>query len=314
MKQPLSLTLIACFLIIAGVFALGCEVLFWLISIKHGELMRLMLWEQTGPLWALPWGIFVFNTIATVVTIVAGVAMLVGQEWGRKAYVAATVPVFALSFSNVVGISSLLGLLPPVFDTFRILSLPVWQEWLVLFVPISVVLTVAAMIFCLFVYMLYQPAVTEYFGQSRAAGRPISLTIVAWFIIVQAVQGIIALLLVMLYMLSLRTAPGEYQFEWIVGIVIPVLARTAMVVIGVAILQGRKWSRPAWVAGSVLLFILQSITVTLFFTSGKMGSMDAERLLTILPRMVAPLFVDLLIFALFAWLLYRRSVADCFRR
>ncbi|MDR2875080.1 MAG: hypothetical protein LBV44_04030 [Methylobacillus sp.] len=313
MKRPLSLILIACFLIVAGLLALGGEALFWLVWAKSGELTR----RHYGWIFLMPvWMILAFNTIATAVTIVAGVTMLAGREWGRKIYVAAIVPMFALSIGNVADISSVLALFPPVSNALYALSLPPAQQWLSLYAPTSVALIVAAMISCLFIYLLYRPDVTEYFGRPRTSNRPISLTIIAWGIIAQAALGIITMLIIMtVYLFFPEIISLEGQIKWETSwMLLSVGIKIAMIAIGIAILKGRAWSRHACSGIFVLALAIQIISITRFITTAVTQAGNTEMLLAVFLPRVAPLFFDLPLFALLIWLLYRRPASDYFRQ
>ncbi|WP_423371705.1 hypothetical protein [Burkholderia sp. LMG 32019] len=122
--------------------------------------------------------------------------------------------------------------------------------------------------------------------------RPISLTILAWIIIVtNAITGIYTPFTI--GMPTTQALLSHYLLPVWATLGISVIIEVVNVVIGIAILKGREWSRKTYIATSVFSFAFSFI------------NMPAS--------MFAVLIPGFLLFALFVYLLFRRPATAYFQ-
>ena len=123
--------------------------------------------------------------------------------------------------------------------------------------------------------------------------RPISLTILAWVIIVtNAITCVYTPFSI--GMPTTQALLSHYLLPVWATLGISVIIEVANIVIGLAILKGREWSRKAYVATSVLGFAFSFVNMP--------------------PSMFAVLIPGFVLFALFLYLLFRRPATTYFRR
>jgi len=212
MRRPTSLTVVAWLLILGGALALLSTVA------SYADLYaRYSPSCYLSPHLLMPWAMIAFLVIVAVVNIAAGLAILMGREWSRTVYIGV----------SVLGLSVAYADLPPmVLNNFP---------------GVPMVLLPFVLIFALFVYLLYQPAAAEYFGRPHPLQRPVSLTIVAWFLIVSGTLNTIRMLSPSKFR-PLSDAQDVIAMA-AVGIPFVIIPMLVKFVISIAILRKREWSR-----------------------------------------------------------------------
>ena len=144
MIRPTSLTVVAWLLIVLGILALLS------MAVSYDELYGSFYSSFGARIRPLPyllpvWAMFAFGVIDSVVNIVVGIAILVGREWSRKAYVVINVLFYAVMFGRL---SYMRGAIS--------------SATLVMVAP-SALLTV------LFFYLLFRRSATKHFRQARTS-------------------------------------------------------------------------------------------------------------------------------------------------
>ncbi|CAB3767012.1 hypothetical protein GQ57_22395 [Burkholderia sp. MSh2] len=123
--------------------------------------------------------------------------------------------------------------------------------------------------------------------------RPISLTILAWIVIVtNAITCVYTPFSI--GMPTTQALLAHYLLPVWATFAISMLLEAANVVIGIAILKGREWSRKAYIAATVFGFAFSLVNMPM--------------------SMFAVLIPGVLLFALFVYLLFRRPATAYFRQ
>ena len=283
MIRPTSLTVVGWFLIVGSALALFfmAATLNWLFGPYPIPITYLLHWPYgfAGKSLRVPyllpmWPTFAFGVIVSVVKFVAGIAMLKGREWSRKVYIAISV----LGFS--VALVDLPATIINVSDT----------------APMFLILE--ALVFALFVHLLHQPQAAEYFGQANVSSRPVSLTVVAWFLIVSNPLLIVKTLIIV----STVAPPTQSRSFQLMMFAFGIITTVVKFVAGIAILKGREWSRNAYVVVIVLSYALAFVNLSF------MPAATSSKTLAIVIN-----GYGLLLAVLFIYLLYRRPATKYFR-
>jgi len=274
MIRPTSLTVVGWLLIVGSPLAV------FSMAVTFNELYGPLFGPLFGPglgvksqliPYLLPvWAKFVFGVIVSVVTFVVGIAILMGSEWSRKVFIAISVLGFSVAFvdlpSTIFNVSDAAPML----------------------------LILEALVFALLVHLLHQPQAAEYFGQASVSSRPISLTVVAWFLIVSNALSIVKTLT----LVNVVTLPTLSR-SVLLMLAFSTITTAVKFVAGIAILDGREWSRITYVVVAMLSYAVA------FFNLFMRSTMSSKLLVIMV--------YGLLLTVLFVYLLYRRPATKYFR-
>jgi len=272
LKRPVSLTFVAWSLILGGTLALVAPATSY--RVQFSELGVDLSQLQNG------WSDFRFPILVRraallalmipfpLTNIASGLGILNRLAWSRTFYVAMSVFGFAIAYDHLLFLSG-------------------WKK-----VPLVLTVIPFMLAFAPFVNRLYQPATAEYFGQKQPV-RPISLTIVSWFLILSSAFSISGPIAEGYNYSNQQDASTAVFLLLLTGV--PVLINF---IVAAAILRKREWSRKIYAVLAVLggagsLFVTYS-------ADHSMETMDS-------------VLSGVLLSVLFVALLYRRAATQYFR-